>query len=176
VHVDEDAYRAVRSALDDALKRERTLREENARLKADDRSVDHSLAAMLMNRDVSKVAFTTFQKERLKDGGLDVEVELLAAHGKVATVISLTNGRGNPPWGFGEARVSRDLTSLTILPCSFTTDRDEIGPGETGKIAVVVDAKAFASSQGLVDLAVQIFRDDGAEELLVSLDHALVQR
>jgi hypothetical protein len=88
-------------------------------------------------------------------------VELLAAHGKVATVITLTNGRGNPPWRFGEARVSRDLTSLTIRPCSFTTDRDEIGPGETGKIVVVVDAKAFASSQGLVDLAVQIFRDDG---------------
>jgi len=173
---DEDAYRDLRSALAETLKRERALREENERLKADDRSADQSLAALLMNGDMRKVGFRRVSWERLKDGGLDVKVELFSAPRKAATLITLTNGRGNPSWKFGEARVSRNLTSLTAVPFSFTTDRDEIGPGETGKIVVVVDGKAFASAQGLEDLAVQIFRDDGIEELLVNLDRALVQR
>ena len=56
-------------------------------------------------------------------------------------------------------------------------DRPSIVPGQTGRIAVVVDKSAFETKEGqLVDLALQIFRDDGLLQVAVALDHTLIRK
>jgi hypothetical protein len=39
----------------------------------------------------------------------------------------------------------------------------------------VADKSAFESEQGMVSLMLEIFRDDGLQQLAVSLDHRLVR-
>jgi len=167
---------AMRSTLFDALKRERALSEENARIKRDDRSVDHALAILLANGEAKKAGFWPAETKVLKDGDMNIQVDVFKGPGKAATLVTMTKGRGGTPWRLGETRVSVDLTSMTARPFSMSSDRDEIGAGETGRIAVVADGKSFESAKDLVDLTVQIFSDDGDQKLMVTLDRALVRK
>jgi hypothetical protein len=80
------------------------------------------------------------------------------------------------PWRFLDARLSADFTSYTTRPFALRMDRAEIVPGQSGKIAVVADESAFASKGGLVDLALEIFRQDGLQQVVVGMDHTLILR
>ena len=55
-------------------------------------------------------------------------------------------------------------------------DRAEIIPGQSGRIAVVADESAFTSKKGLVDLALEIFREDGLQQVIVRMDHTLIRQ
>ncbi len=58
---------------------------------------------------------------------------------------------------------------------ALRTDRDEIAPGASGRVAIVVDKSAFSSENGPVDLALELFRHDGLLNALVVLDHRLAR-
>jgi hypothetical protein len=56
-------------------------------------------------------------------------------------------------------------------------DRNEIVPGQSGRIAVVVDKSAFEMEGGqLADLALQIFRGDGLLQVAVAMEHTLIRK
>ncbi|MCY1076806.1 DUF2381 family protein [Archangium lansingense] len=175
VFKDHESYKAVLSALNDSRKRELKLSQENERLKQEENSVDHAFATLLVNGQVEK---TPFRRERvavLKDGETDITIELFSGPGKAATVVHLTNTY-DAPWRFRNARLTADLTSHTARPFALRMERPELVPGQSGRIAVVADESAFMTKEGLVNLALEIFREDGLMEVLVNLDHALIRK
>jgi uncharacterized protein (TIGR02268 family) len=176
VFKDRESYNAMHSALNDALKRERKLREENERLTREENSVDHAFATLLVNGEVEKTPFRRKRVAALKIEDMDIQVEAFEGPGKAAAVIHLTNTYNDEPWRFREARLTTDLTSYTTRPFALRMERAEIAPGQSGRIAVVADQSAFESKEGLVDLALAIFREDGQLQVVVNLDHTLIRK
>ncbi|MBN1207673.1 MAG: DUF2381 family protein [Myxococcaceae bacterium] len=171
-----DSYNAVLSSLNDSLKRERKLREENERLKQEETSVDHALAALLVKREVKRTRFRSEQVAVLKDGDMGIEVETFSGPGKAAVVVRLTNTYSDEPWRFRDARLIAEFHTHSSLPFALRMDRSEIVPGQSGAIAVVIDQDAFESKEGLRDLALEIFRQDGLRQVLVNVDHRLIRK
>ncbi len=177
VFKDHDSYNAVLSSLYDSLNRERALREENARFKKEENSVDHAYATLLANGEVKKTPFRRVRFWRSKNEDMDTRVELFEGPGKAAVVIHLKNTYFGEPWKFDGAYLTRDLTNYTARPFALRLDRNEIAPGQSGKIAVVVDKSAFQTDQGqLADLALQIFRGDGLQQVAITMDHTLIRK
>ena len=54
-------------------------------------------------------------------------------------------------------------------------DRDEIAPGESGNVAVVVDQSAFKTVNGTAELILEIYRKDGWRQAYVVLDERLTR-
>jgi uncharacterized protein (TIGR02268 family) len=173
---DREGYNAVLSSLHASLKRERKLSEENERFKKEENSVDHAYATLLVNGQTKKTPFHSEDVALLKDGDMEIEVETFSGPGKAAVVIRLKNTYSDDPWRFRDARLIADLTSFDSLPFALRMDRAEIVPGQSGVIAVVMDQSAFESKEGLRDLALEIFRQDGLRQVVVNVDHRLVRK
>jgi hypothetical protein len=175
-----DSYNAVLSELYDTLKKERALNEENQRFKKEENSVDHAYATLLANGDATKTPFVRRKVFRPKNEDMDMVVELFSGPGKAAAVVTLKNtyyGDSGEPWKFDGAYVTRDYTSFTTRPFALRMERSTIVPGQSGKIAVVVDKSAFETRDGnLTDLALQIFRGDGLLQVAVVLEASLIRR
>lgn len=171
-----ESYNAMHAALNDSRKREFKLNEENQRLKREENSVDHALATLLVNGEVKKTPFRRERAAVLKDEDIDITVELFSGPGKAAAVVHLTNTYYDEPWRFRDARLTTDLTSRTARPFALRLERAELVPGQSGRIAVVADESAFKSKEGLVNLALEIFREDGLMQVLVNLDHTLIRK
>jgi hypothetical protein len=108
---------------------------------------------------------------------MDMQVELFEGPGKAAVVIHLKNTCYGEPWKLDGAYLTRDFTSSTSRPFALRMDRPVIVPGQSRKIAVVVDKSAFQTDGGqLVDLALQIFRGDGLLQVAVTMDHTLIRQ
>jgi uncharacterized protein (TIGR02268 family) len=176
VFKNKESYNAMYSALNDSLQRERKLGEEIERFRKEENSVDHALATLLANGEVKKTPFRRERKAVLKNEDMDIMVEVFSGPGKAAVVVHLTNTYNEEPWRFRDARLSADFSSYTARPFALRMDRAEIVPGQSGRIAVVADASAFTSKEGLVDLALEIFRQDGFQQVIVGLDHTLIRR
>ncbi|WNG40481.1 DUF2381 family protein [Archangium violaceum] len=177
VFKDPDSYNAVLSSLYDSLKRERELSKENERFKKEENSIDHAYATLLANGQVKKTPFRRKRYWRSKNEDMDMKVELFEGPGKAAVVIHLKNTYYGAPWKFDGAYLTRDFTSYTARPFALRMDRPEIVPGQSGKIAVVVDESAFQTDGGqLADLALQIFRGDGLLQVAVTMDHTLIRQ
>jgi uncharacterized protein (TIGR02268 family) len=175
-----DSYNAVLSELYDTLKKERALREENQRLKEEENSVDHAYATLLANGEVKKTPFLRKKFWRSKNEDMDIAVELFSGLEKAAVVVHLKNtyyGDSGEPWKFDSAYVTRDYTSFTSRPFAIRLERSTLQPGQSGKIAVVVDKNAFETKDGnLTDLALQIFRGDGLLQVAVTLEALLIRQ
>jgi hypothetical protein len=175
VFADREGYDAVLASLYRALKSERELREENERFRKEENSVDHAYATLLANGAERQAPFRPNKTIVLKDGDLTMTINLLSGKGKAAAVVQLNNRNSDAPWRFGAARLSSERTSPTDRPFALRMNQVEIVPGASGRLAVVVDQSAFASPQGLVDLTLEIFRNDGLQQVVVLLDHRLVR-
>jgi hypothetical protein len=176
VFKDPDSFNAVLSSLYSSLKRERKLNAENERFKKEENSVDHAYATLLANGEGGKTPFTRRKLYHPKNEDMDMVVELFSGPGKAAVVVTLKNTYYGGPWEFDGAYLTRDFTSSTARPFALRMDRSSIVPGQTGRIAVVVDKSAFETEGGqLTDLALQIFRGDGLLQVAVTLDHTLVR-
>ncbi|WP_257460863.1 DUF2381 family protein [Archangium lipolyticum] len=177
VFKDHDSYNEILSSLYDSLNRERKLSEENERFKKEENSVDHAYAILLANGQVKKTPFRRVRFWRSKNEDMDTRVEVFEGPGKAAVVIHLKNTYYGESWKLDGAYLTRDFTSYTARPFALRMDRNEIAPGQSGKIAVVVDKSAFQTDQGqLADLALQIFRGDGLLQVAVAMDHTLVRQ
>jgi len=170
------SYNAMRSSLYDSLRRERALEDENARLKKEENSLDHAFATLLAHGQVGKTPFRKERRVLLKNEGMDITVDLFSGPGKAAVVVQLTNTSNDEPWRFSEARLTADLSSRTARPFAIRMDRAEIVNGQSGRIAVVADQSAFSLKEGIVDLALEIFREDGLQQVLVMMDHRLIRK
>jgi uncharacterized protein (TIGR02268 family) len=171
-----DSYNAVLASLNGSLKRERKLSEENERFKKEENSVDHAYATLLVNGQEKKTPFRSEQVAVLKDSDMDIVVETFSGPGKAAVVIHLKNTYSDDPWRFRDARLIADISSYISLPFALRMDRAEIVPGQSGTMAVVMDQSAFESKEGLRNLALEIFRQDGLRQVLVNVDHRLVRK
>jgi uncharacterized protein (TIGR02268 family) len=177
VFKDPDGYNTVLSSLYDSLKRERKLSDENERLKKEENSVDHAYATLLVNGHVKKTPFRREMVYRPKNEDMDMVVEVFSGPGKAAAVVRLTNTYYGGPWVLDGAYLTRDFTHYTARPFALRMDRATIVPGETGTLAVVVDATAFKTEEGQwVDLALQLFRGDGLLQVMVRMDHSLIRK
>lgn len=176
VFKDRESYNAVFSSLHDALRRERELREENERLKREETSVDHALATLLAAGQVKKTPFLLKETASLKTGDMDISVQVFSGPGKAAVVVRLTNTSHTEPWRFRDARLTSDLTLSTARPFALRMERAELVPGQAGRIAVVADQSAFESKEGLVDLALEIFREDGLQQVAVRVERKLLRK
>jgi hypothetical protein len=65
---------------------------------------------------------------------------------------------------FGEAR-----------PFALQKDWDELAPGASGTLAIVVDRSAFTSQEGPCNLTVELYRHDGLLVGHVVLDRRYVR-
>jgi uncharacterized protein (TIGR02268 family) len=172
-----DSYNAVLSSLNDSLKRERKLSEENERLKKEENSVDHALATLLLNGAVKKTPFTRTKFYRFDNEDMDIKVAVFAGPGKAAVVVYLTNTYYGGDWKFDGAYLTRDYTHFTARPFAIRMDRATLVPGQSGQIAVVVDEGAFKTKGGdMTDLALQIFRGDGLLQVAVTLEASLIRK
>jgi uncharacterized protein (TIGR02268 family) len=172
-----DSYNALMSSLFDSLKRERVLSEENARFRKEENSVDHAYATLLTNGEVKKTPFHPVRSFRSKNEDMDIRVEVFKGPGKAAVVVHLTNTYYGGPWTFDGAYLTRDFSSSTARPFALRMNRNELAPGQSGRIAVVVDKSAFHTEEGaLADLVLQIFRGDGLLQVSVPMEHALVRQ
>jgi uncharacterized protein (TIGR02268 family) len=174
-----DSYNAVLSELYDTLKKERALSEENQRLKKEENSIDHAYATLIANGEVKKTPFRRKKSWRSKkEEDMDILVEVFEGPGKAAALIYLKNtyyGDSAEPWKFDGAYVTRDYTAFTSRPFAIRLERSTIAPGQSGKIAVVVDKSAFETKNGdMTDLALQIFRGDGLLQVAVTLEASLI--
>ncbi|MCP3139322.1 DUF2381 family protein [Pyxidicoccus xibeiensis] len=170
-----ESYDAVLSALYDALKREGALREETERLKKEETSVDHAFATLLVKGAEKKTPFRSRKQALLKDGDVNIKVEVFEGPGKAAAVIHLTNTHGDKTWRFRNALLSTSAEPSTSRPFALRMDRTEIAQGQSGTIAVVADKSAFITDGGLHNLVLEIFRGDGLRQLIVNLDHSLLR-
>jgi uncharacterized protein (TIGR02268 family) len=176
VFKDPDSYNAVLSSLNASLKRERELRDENERLKQEETSVDHALATLLVKGEVKKTPFRSEDVAVLTNGDMGIRVETFSGPGKAAVVVRLANTFNEEPWRFRDARLIADISDYTSLPFALRIDRAEIVPGQSGTIAVVMDQSAFESKEGLRNLALEIFRQDGLRQVIVNVDHRLARK
>ena len=180
VFMDHESYNAVLSELYDTLKKERALREENQRFKKEENSVDHAYATLIANGEVKKTPFRREKFWRSKNEDMDIAVEVFSGPGKAAVLVHLSNtyyGDSGEPWKFDGAYVTRDYTSFTSRPFAIRLERSTIQPGQSGKIAVVVDKSAFETKNGdMTDLALQIFRGDGLLQVAVTMEASLIRK
>ncbi|WP_224368569.1 DUF2381 family protein [Hyalangium versicolor] len=179
VFMDHESYNAVLSELYDTLKKERALKEENQRFKKEENSIDHAYATLLANGQAKKTPFRREKSWRSKNEDMDILVEIFSGPEKAAVLVHLSNtyyGDSGEPWKFDGAYVTRDYTSFTTRPFALRLERSTIAPGQSGKIAVVVDKSAFETKDGdMTDLALQIFRGDGLLQVAVTLEASLIR-
>lgn len=174
VFADRDGYDAVLSSLYASLKRERVLSEENERYRKEENSVDHALAALLSNGAVKQTPFVQDHKWYLKDGDVEMLVQVFRGDKKAAVTFHVTNKSPETPWRPREARLVA-VKSGEPRPFALRMGRVEISPGASGTVAVVADGSAFASEKGLVDLNLELVRYDGLAQAVVLLDHRLIR-
>ncbi|WP_163783504.1 DUF2381 family protein [Myxococcus vastator] len=176
VFKDRESYAAMHAALMDALKKNDTLAEENERYRKEENSVDHAYATLLANGHAKKTPFRFVMAARPKDPNMEMLVEVFSGPGKAAALITLKNTNHGDTWEFAGAYLTRDLTSYTKQSFALRMTRSAIAQGQSGTIAVVADKSAFEKDGQLVDLALQIFRSDGNQQVMVRMDRTLIRQ
>jgi uncharacterized protein (TIGR02268 family) len=179
-----------REALQDELKatreRERKLEEATYRHYKED-TADYALAKLLSTGAVNQTPFVERKKRLVKaEDGTEMVVRVYAGKAKAAVLFTVTNRHPSKSWSLSEARLVT-IASHAEDPrppflfgearlFAMRADRDEIAPGETGMVAIVVDRTAFDTESGLVNfLALEIYRQDGLLATHVVLDRRLVR-
>src|SRR5512140_3025624 len=160
VYKNPDSYDAVLSQLHEAQKRLLDLWEENERLSEQVSSTDSSLAKVLLDGEVKTTSFKHRRRVLPKDRDMNIAIDLFSGVGKAAAVVELTNVHLEARWKLDRAYLTRDSVTLPRQPLAIRMDYPVIVPGESRKIAVVVDGSAFEMQDGtLADLVLEIFGD-----------------
>ncbi len=175
---DRDAPRAVLAALYDALWREGQLKEEIERYRKED-SVNHALAALLAKGDAKQTPFREQYASLLTSPtGVEFRVSVQASRhrDKAAVVFKVRNNSPTEPWSLMEARLITD-DGREERPFALRASQTYWGPGgQSGRIAVVLDASAFNSKTGPDRLVLELFRQgDGLRQAWVHLDQQLLR-
>ncbi|MFY0563275.1 DUF2381 family protein [Archangium lansingense] len=181
VHPDPESPEAVRVTLEEQ-------RKENKRLRAQVRqqrdeiawrsevidSEDHAIAMLLARGKVSLTGFKELDKRFLREGGTEILVSTLVttekpAPRKVAMVFHVTNTDPKRPWGTQSAQVSA-LDTGDSLPFAAQAYPSRIGPGQSGRVALVADLSAFDPIRDGDKIVFELFRDGGRQQGYVVWD------
>lgn len=181
VFLDPESRDALRAQLKDTRSREQLLEEANRRHWEED-TEDHALAKLLKKGSVRLTSLKARQRWVLKKEGMTFEATFLTGKAKAAVLFRVTNHDKSKPWSLAEARLltTRPGETAPVLfgearPFALQKDWDELAPGASGCLAVVVDKSAFRSQEGPCDLTVELYRQDGLLDAHVLLDRRLVR-
>ncbi|HEX5745106.1 MAG TPA: DUF2381 family protein [Archangium sp.] len=184
VFPDNETKGALQSRLEYSQYKEQRLTEENERYRKEETSIDHALAALLATDAVKLTPFTPLFVHLFKNP-YDVEVMITVLgtknkdrkkNDKIAVVFTVTNNHPTESWSLLDARLASEA-SREKKPCALRATRGVWGPGgESGRIAVVLDASAFDSNTGPERLVLELFRrGSGLREALVNLDPVMLR-
>jgi uncharacterized protein (TIGR02268 family) len=177
----------TREELQDRLKlahvREEGLLNDVVRFHRED-TPDHALAKLLASNSLKQTPFKLRRKRVMTDQeGVETLVRIYAGKEKAAVLFTVTNKDPSKPWNLLEARLvtirpGEDPEPYVFgdkKPFALRADRDEIAPGESGNVAVVVDRSAFKTESGNAELILEIYRKDGWRQAYVLLDVRLTR-
>ena len=175
---DRAAQKAVLASLYDSLGRERKLAEEVERYRKED-SVDHALAALLVKGATNQTPFRERRTALFKSPtGVEFRVSIYTSRNrdKAAVVFTVKNNSQTEPWSLMEARLLTEV-GREERPFALRASREEWGPGgESGQIAIVLDASAFDSKSGPDRLVLELFRQgDGLRQAWIHLDKQMLR-
>jgi uncharacterized protein (TIGR02268 family) len=183
VFLDPETQDALQAQLKDTRAREQRLLEEVHRRWRED-TADHALAKLLAAGDVKQTPFKLLKKRVFKGQGVETMVRIYSGRTKAAVLFTVTNRDPSKPWNLLEARLvairpGEDPEPSYVFgdPRRFALrqDRDDIAPGESGNVAVVVDRSAFQAENGPVELVLELYRQDGWRQAFVVLDQRLAR-
>ncbi|REG30999.1 uncharacterized protein (TIGR02268 family) [Archangium gephyra] len=185
VFLEPESRDALQAELKATRQREEELMESVYRHFRED-TADHALAKILTTGAIQQTSFVERRKRIVKtDDGAELVVRIFAGKQKAAVVLTVTNRHPSKSWSLAEARLlttrpGEDLRAPFLFgeakPFALRTDRDEIAPGQSGTVAVVVDRSAFRTDDGFVNtLALEFYRQDGFLDTYVLLDRRLVR-
>ncbi len=173
VFPDSTSPEAVEQALEEKTQENELLLAENQRHQREESSVDHALAALLLNDQVAMTPFTRGDTWLLREKDVEVKVTLFVPKGKVAprkaaVVFMVKNQDAQKPWQLQEARLSTFATQQP-RPFALRAAPSSIAPGKTGRVAVVTDFDSFDSKTDGGKLVLELFRDGGRRQVCVEL-------
>lgn len=185
VFLDPDTRDALQEQLKETRAREKSLLDDVDRHYRED-TADHALAKLLATGAISQTSFVERRKRIVKTGdGAEMVIRIFAGREKAAVLLTVTNRHPSKPWSLLEARLlstrpGEDPRAPFLFgearPFALRTNRDEIAPGQSGNVAIVVDRSAFKTDDGFVDtLALEVYRQDGFMDTYVLLDRRLVR-
>ena len=158
--------------------RQQALEKENEKLRGEETSIDHALAALLA-RDATKL--TPFRQQYIallkNPRGAEFVVTVYSSKkpDKVAVVVNVKNNSASESWSLMETRLVGEQSGEQ-KPFAIRATKETWAPGgETGQIAVVLDGNAFDLKSGGERLVLELFRrGSGIREAWVFLDRTLV--
>jgi uncharacterized protein (TIGR02268 family) len=174
VFKDRESYESMHSLLMDSLKRERDLQDEVTRLRKDEISADHALAALLISGAMKQTPFLLTQKWIGKEADSDIAATVFSGKGKAAVVVKVKNRDPARSWSMSQARLIF-VSGGDERPIAFRAELSAIPPGKSGSFAFVADKSAFIAGGSPENLALEVFRHDGLRQAYIVLDHRLVR-
>ncbi|MCY1083520.1 DUF2381 family protein [Archangium lansingense] len=184
VFIQPDTREALQAQLKETRERERLL-EESAWRRYQEDTADHAIAKLLVSGDIKQTSLVQWEQRVLKGRSARIIARVYGGKRKAAVLFTVTNRDPSKSWSLAEARLrtmrpGEDQRPPFLFgeerPFALRADRDELAPGETGTLAVVVDRNAFETESGLVKtLALEIYRQDGLLDAHVILDRRLVR-
>jgi regulator of replication initiation timing len=164
---------SMRSALNDALKENTSLREEVERFRNEETSEDHALAALLAKGAVDQTPFTLDELFSGVDADAKTVAKLFRGKGKAALVLEVKNLNAKQTWSMKAVRLVV-LSSGQERAVAVRSTNPSIGPGASGVMGFVVDKSAFVEKGKMTNLFLEIYRHDGLRQAWVELDHRLI--
>jgi uncharacterized protein (TIGR02268 family) len=175
VYPDAESLEAVRVTLEEQRKENRRLRAQ-LRHQRDEiawrseviGSEDHALSMLLARGKVSLTGLKELDKRLLREEGTEILVSTLvttdkSANRKVAMVFQVTNTDSERPWETQSVQVSA-LDTGTSLPFVAQGWPGRIGPGQTGRVALVADFSSFDPIKEGDKVVFELFRDGGRQQ------------
>jgi uncharacterized protein (TIGR02268 family) len=182
VFVEPDTRESLQKDLEETRKREEELVDSVERFYRED-TPDHALAKLLASGAIKQTPCRLLKKRVIKSEGEETTVRIFKGKTKAAILFTVTNHDPSKPWSLLQARLVTIRPGETPEPYVFgdkrpfalRADRDEIAPGESGNVAVVVDRSAFRTENGNAELILEIYRKDGWRQAYVVLDERLTR-
>ncbi|NOJ92044.1 DUF2381 family protein [Corallococcus coralloides] len=175
VFKDRESYRSLVSVLTDTLRAKNELEQENARLREEETSADHALAALLASGAGAQTPFRLFKSWSAVDADSELSMKLYSGKGKAAVTIAVKNQSEDRPWRVVRAKLS-SLKSQEPRTVAVRSEHALLKAGQSGTFAFVVDRSAFLDAKGhLETLMLEIYRYDGLRHGYVVLDPRLVR-
>ncbi|MBN8230539.1 DUF2381 family protein [Corallococcus macrosporus] len=175
VFKDRESYQALVSVLTRTLKAKNELEVENARLREEETSADHALAALLVSGAEAQTPFRRRHTWNGKDVDAQLSMRVYSGKGKAAVMLSVTNQSEDRNWRLSQTKLFSS-SSRAPRTVAIRAERESIAVGQTGAIAFVVDRSAFLNPEGkFEELALEVYQHDGRLQAFVLLDPQLVR-
>ena len=168
VFFEPDTREALNAQLKNARERENGLLDDVRRFYRED-TPDHALAKLVAAGAIKQTPFRLRRKRLITDeNGVETLVRIYSGKAKAAVLFTVTNRDQSKPWNLLEARLvtirpGEDPEPYVFgdkKPFALRADRDEIAPGESGNVAVIVDRSAFKTENGNAELILEIYRKE----------------